>query len=63
MLINSEGHLKCIDFGTAKFLNTDKRSSELYGAKDKKNETVEVEIDPSLKRNFDHRSTFVGTAQ
>ena len=64
MLLNSEGHLKCIDFGTAKFLDADKRSSELYGNKDKKNETIEVELDPSsVKRKFDHRSTFVGTAQ
>ena len=64
MLINSEGHLKCIDFGTAKFLDIDKRSSELYSNKDKKNETIEVELDPSsVKRKFDHRSTFVGTAQ
>jgi len=56
--LTPEGHIKCIDFGTARFLTTEKRTAELYNIK-KREETLEVS--ESQKRN--HRSTFVGTAQ
>jgi len=58
LLLTPEGHIKCIDFGTARFLTTEKRTAELYNIK-KREETLEVS--ESQKRN--HRSTFVGTAQ
>jgi len=63
LLLNDEGHLKVIDFGTAKYINSDTRPSQLYGNRDSTDIKIEVEIDPALKRNYDHRSTFVGTAQ
>jgi len=31
ILLKTDGHMKCIDFGTAKFLDTKKRTSELFG--------------------------------
>jgi len=63
LLLNEDGHLKVIDFGTAKYINIETRPSQLYGNRDSKEIKIEVEMDPALKRNHDHRSTFVGTAQ
>ncbi len=31
ILLKTDGHMKCIDFGTAKFLDIKKRTSELFG--------------------------------
>jgi len=31
ILLKTDGHMKCIDFGTAKFLDHNKRTSELFG--------------------------------
>lgn len=56
-MLTNEGHLKAIDFGTAKFLDTDKRTSEIFQVK--KEDTVDM--DPAYERS--HRKTFVGTAQ
>ena len=58
--MTQEGHLKCIDFGTARYLTIDKRTAELYDIKNKAEDTLEG--GPSqIKKN--HRTTFVGTAQ
>lgn len=60
-MLTQEGHLKCIDFGTAKFLASEKRTSELFTSK---NNAPEENAQPNPappKRT--HRSTFVGTAQ
>lgn len=61
-MMDGEGHLKIIDFGTAKYTNSKKRTAELFGKK-KESEDTGVEIDPELTRKFEHRSTFVGTPQ
>lgn len=65
ILLTQDGHLKCIDFGTAKFLTTEKRTAELYASRSGKTvETVDMSMSTSnnsMKRN--HRSTFVGTPQ
>ena len=58
-MLTPEGHIKCIDFGTARFLTTEKRTAELYNIK-KRDDTLEMHSQVQ-KRN--HRSTFVGTAQ
>lgn len=59
LLLTQDGHIKCIDFGTARFLNNDKRTADLFPVK-KGEETVETE---STAQKKNHRSTFVGTAQ
>jgi len=58
LLLTADGHIKCIDFGTARFLANDKRTADLYNMK--KGEDT-VESSSTQKKN--HRSTFVGTAQ
>ncbi len=57
-MLTEEGHIKCIDFGTARFLKTEKRTADLYNIK--KGEDT-IEMPESQKRH--HRPTFVGTAQ
>jgi 3-phosphoinositide dependent protein kinase-1 len=47
-----------IDFGTAKNLNEEKRSADLFKVK----QTDTVEMDPDYEERK-HRSSFVGTAQ
>jgi 3-phosphoinositide dependent protein kinase-1 len=57
ILLTPEGHIKVIDFGTARFLNSDARTSDLFQPKNS---------DPNPEQVLDkksHRSTFVGTAQ
>lgn len=56
--MTEQGHLKCIDFGTARYLGIEKRTAELFNVK-KPEENLEDESGP--KRN--ERTTFVGTAQ
>lgn len=60
--MTSEGHLKIIDFGTAKYINSDKRIEEIIKKKRSHHDNL-VEIDPTIARKYEHRSTFVGTAQ
>lgn len=62
MLLTPEGHLKCIDFGTAKFLASDKRTSELFTSKNTTEENPQPQPAPPTQKRG-HRSTFVGTAQ
>jgi 3-phosphoinositide dependent protein kinase-1 len=59
LLLTQEGHIKCIDFGTARFLANDKRTADLYNIK-KGEDTLEMAASAQKKN---HRSTFVGTAQ
>ena len=61
-MMDSNGHLKIIDFGTAKYINNKKRTAEIFGRK-KHNYEPDVEIDPVHTKNFDHKSTLVGTAE
>ena len=56
ILLKTDGHMKCIDFGTAKFLDIKKRTSELFGfpivSEDDENDSDEEGIP---------RKTFNGT--
>ena len=54
--MTDSGQLKCIDFGTAKLLNTDKRTHELFGVSTPTLEELDEEASSRL-----HRPTFVGT--
>lgn len=64
ILLTQDGHLKCIDFGTAKFLASDKRTAEIYAARSgKAGETTEMSMSTSNNSKRNHRSTFVGTPQ
>jgi len=59
LLLTDDYHLKCIDFGTARFLDSDQRTSQLFPVH--KDSKAEEEEDSAGDRP--HRKTFVGTAQ
>ena len=59
--MDNEGHLKIIDFGTAKYINANKPTETIE--KKKETEDPNVVIDPAFTREFEHRATFVGTPQ
>lgn len=60
-MLDEEGHLKIIDFGTAKYMNSDMRTAEMFDRKRQPNEKSAFSWlnDP---QKFDRGRTFVGTA-
>ena len=60
--MTNEGHLKIIDFATAKYTNSSQRMEEIIGKKRGHQDNL-VEVDPKITRKYEHRSTFVGTPQ
>jgi 3-phosphoinositide dependent protein kinase-1 len=57
-MVTLDGHLKAIDFGTAKLLDSKVRMSELFS-----NQRKDDSNDSSLDTRPTSRPTFVGTAQ
>lgn len=61
-MLTEHGHLKAIDFATAKYFNSELRPSEMFSKKRSNVENAEEEPDYE-KRKIERSSTFVGTAQ
>jgi len=63
LMLTEEGHIKAIDFATAKYFNIDMRPSEMFGEKKSDSTILTKEAeDAATKKNFQRSSTFVGTA-
>lgn len=61
-MLTDQGHIKAIDFATAKYFNSDLRPSEMFGKKKEMPPVDEGAADEMQKRKYDRSSTFVGTA-
>ena len=60
-MMDADGHLKLIDFGTAKLASSSMRTKDRFSKKQERQDTVEMSSEVSQK--FQERNTFVGTAQ
>ena len=59
-MLTGTGHLKLIDFGTAKYFTVDKRASDMFAKK--KKSTFLPPDEKEEEKKAERRSTFVGTA-
>lgn len=61
-MLNEEGHLKIIDFGTAKYVKDAKLIAEAYRKKGITVPEIDLDSNPRLKK-LDPGAAFVGTPQ